>query len=96
VYHLDTAFEYKLIGDINSKLVLIDLMAAWTECPRLPEFSCTISLLTFDFCIFSKAGEVHKSGICATTSTVASQWLIRLVSSPSIKAQVAHRHPVVT
>jgi hypothetical protein len=32
---------------------------------------------------------VYKSGICASTRTIASQWLVRLDSS--VKAQVAHR-----
>jgi hypothetical protein len=49
-----------------------------------------MSLLTLDFCVVRKAGDVNKSGICATAGTIASQWLINFIWS-RVKAQVAHR-----
>jgi hypothetical protein len=85
----------KLGRKINPKLVLILLVAMRTFFPWIPEFTCITSLHTFGFCICSETGEVNKSGICATTSTITSQLLIISFIAPSIKAQVAHRFPPV-
>ena len=67
-------------------------MAMRTFSPRHNEFIHVLTIPSLTFCcsIIGKAGEVDKSGICAATRTIASQWLTRrLVNSP--KAQVAHR-----
>ena len=81
----------KLGRSINSKLVLLALMAVGTYFPRISECIHSASLLTLGCCIFCKAREMDKSGICATTGTIASQRLTCFICS-SIKAQITHRN----
>ena len=75
---------------------LMRRLAARTYFPRLNDFIHThiTCLYTFGCCISSKAGEVNKSGICATARTITTQWLVRLIDSP-VKAQVTHRCRVI-
>jgi hypothetical protein len=90
VWTLPSDERDKLGCDIDSKLILIVLVTGRTVHPWIPELIHIKRLLTFCFCIISKACEVDKSGICASARTIASQWLTSFVG-PSIKAQVAHR-----
>ena len=79
----------KLCRNIDCKLVLVVLVAAGTFSPRIPEFIHTTRLLTLGLCECSEAGEVSKSGICASARTITSQWLTRFVIVSPVKTQVA-------